>query len=228
MDLKKFSVYLIGAFFVLPMFASFFNTSNKQTNPITGQVVASYELLAGNPLIDQVSIGPKNASIIVFEFSDYECPYCGASAGINEEGINLFKSKDSSWIPAVPTLKTLADQGSIRYVFKQFPLDSHAFSFQASLASLCAAEQEKFFEYHDALFENNEALGELSLKKYATDLGLNTTQFNECLDTKKYQYVVYNEITQGQRLGITGTPSYYVNNQLLQGAVSGRVFEQII
>ena len=94
------------------------------------------------------------------------------------------------------------------YVFMDFPLASHAQAMKASEAALCAGDQGKFWEMHDRLFANQNALGPEALSKHAEALGLGTSQFKECLDSGKHTVQIKAAMTEGQKAGITGTPGF--------------------
>jgi protein-disulfide isomerase/copper chaperone CopZ len=155
--------------------------------------------------------GNFEAPITLVEFSDFECPFCERH---------------------YPTMnKILADyKGKVRLVYKHFPLSQiHPNAQKAAEASECAAEQGKFWEYHDKLFEN-QASG-LSLEKFkqwAKDLGLNSSKFNNCLDSGKYAQKVQADYQEGAEKGVNGTPATFVNGQLVSGAVPYESFKQII
>jgi protein-disulfide isomerase len=177
---------------------------------------------------DDPFLGPENAKVTVVEFSDFECPYCAAAAGTHEELINRFKSQDPTWEAAVPKLRELAEEGKIKYVFRDFPLTSiHQYAQKAAEGAECADEQGKFWEYHDRLFETAK-LDLASLKQHAADLGLDTTKFNECLDSGKYASEVAKDLQDGQAVGVRGTPAYFINGRLVSGAQSFSVFNQAI
>jgi len=154
--------------------------------------------------------GPATARVTIVEFSDFECPYCGA----------LF-----------PTLKKIeANYGDrIRLVFRQFPLTGlHPHAQKAAEASLCANEQQKFWELHDAMFQDNKNLGVDALKQKASDLKLDMTSFNGCLDTAKYSEQITEDIHEGVRAGVTGTPAMFVNGRFLNGAQPYEAITKII
>jgi protein-disulfide isomerase len=138
--------------------------------------------------------GNANAKVVVQEYSDFQCPACGA---------------------AYPVVKALVEKYSkdIRLEFKQFPLTKiHINAYNAALASECANDQGKFWVYHNKLFENQEKLGSGSLKQYASDLGLDMTKFNACLDTQAKKSVVDADIKEGNSKQVPGTPTFFVNN----------------
>ena len=173
-------------------------------------------------------LGPENASVVVVEFSDFECPYCQASYGTQDTLVARFKSQDPTWEAAVPKLKELANQGKIKFVYKDFPLSSiHANAQKAAEASECADEQGKFWEYHDTLFEK-QTLDIASLKQHAVDLGLDADQFNECLDSGAMASEVQEDLQQGSSYGVSGTPSFFVNGFKISGAQSFSAFESLI
>ncbi|MAG08461.1 hypothetical protein CMO89_03235 [Candidatus Woesearchaeota archaeon] len=177
---------------------------------------------------DDPSIGPDNAKVTVVEFSDFECSYCGAAAGTHEGLVSQFKSRDPTWEAPVPKLKELAEQGKIRLVYRDFPLRFHQNAQKASEAAECADEQGKFWEYHDKIFENQGSIDVASLKKYASDLGLNTAKFNECLDSGKMADEVTKDLNDGAKLGVSGTPAFFINGKLISGAQSFSAFKSII
>jgi len=104
--------------------------------------------------------------------------------------------------------KEYISTGKISYVFMNFPLAMHKFAFKASEAGLCAGDQSKFWEMHDKLFENQRALEEQDLIKYAEAMGLDMTKFKSCLDTGKYSELIKDAIAEGGKAGISGTPTF--------------------
>lgn len=154
--------------------------------------------------------GDFNAPITLVEFSDFECPFCERH---------------------YPTLnKVLADyKGKVRLVYKHFPLGFHPNAPKAAEASECAGEQKKFWEYHDKLFDNfNLGYSLENFKKWAKDLGLNASQFNDCLDSGKFVQKVQADYQEGSQKGVQGTPATFVNGQLVSGALPYESFKQII
>lgn len=159
---------------------------------------------------DDPAIGPIDAPITIVEFSDFQCPYCAQAAPVVQEIINRY-----------------GDQ--VRFVFRDFPLeDIHPDSVTAALAAACAHEQGKFWEYHDILFENQSALSVADLKRYGVRVGVNSIEFNTCLDNGTYFSEVQNDFTDGLAAGVTATPTFFVNGTVLKGVPSVGMFEQII
>jgi protein-disulfide isomerase len=159
---------------------------------------------------DDPALGPANAPVTLVEFSDFQCPFC---------------------LRLAPTLKRLRDTygDRIRLVWKDYPLTQiHPEAFKAAEAAHCAREQGKFWEYHDVLFANQQALLPQSLKQYAADLGLNATAFNTCLDTSKHNDRVQQHMGIGNGLGVNSTPATFVNGRLVTGAQPYEVFVAII
>ncbi len=153
--------------------------------------------------------GPKTSPVEIVEFSDFQCPFCGR---------------------VTPVLKQVMDTygDRVHLVFKDFPLPNHADAPKAAEAARCAGEQQKYWEMHDQLFANQQALKVDALKQYAAKLGLDTTKFNECLDSGRYAAVIGNTAAEGQRIGIGSTPSLFINGRLLVGAQPFEVFKTII
>jgi protein-disulfide isomerase len=158
---------------------------------------------------DDPYIGPKDAKVTLIEFSDFECPFCRKNVATIKELIKTYG-------------------GKIKVVFRDFPLDFHKNAKSAALAAGCAADQGKFWQYHDKLFENQEKLELESLKLYAKELGLNTAEFNKCLDSKKHEAEIEKDIQDGQKVGVSGTPTLFINGRKVEGAQPIDQFKKII
>ena len=145
------------------------------------------------------SRGSAAAPVTIIEFSDFECPYCGG----------LF-----------PTLKQVENNyaDKIRIVYRQFPLTNiHPHAQKAAEASLCAFEQQHFWEFHDSMFGNQRELSVPDLKQRAVNLKLDAAKFNECLDSGREAAAIQVDIQEGARAGVTGTPALFINGRLLSG-----------
>ena len=149
------------------------------------------------------AIGSENAPVTVVEFSDFQCPFCRGFA---------------------PTLKLVEKnfRGKVRVVYRQAPITSiHPFAFKAAEASLCAQEQGKFWEMHDAMFADQEKLAVAELKRRARALGMDGKKFDNCLDSGRTVERVQTDMAEGTRVGVKGTPAVFVNGvELKGGAVS--------
>jgi len=148
---------------------------------------------------DAPSIGKKDAPVTMVEFSDFQCPFC-----------NRF----------FPTLKRVQKQygDKVQIVYRQYPIPSlHPNAFKAAEASLCANEQGKFWELHDAMFSDQSRLGVSDLKDKASRLGLDRKKFDQCIDTGKYVDQVQKDMREGSRIGINGTPAVFINGIELKG-----------
>ena len=159
---------------------------------------------------DDASMGPANAAVTIVEYSDFQCPFCQRVA---------------------PTLKQVREKygDRVRIVWKDFPLTSiHPQAFKAAEAGQCAREQGKFWEYHDRLFSNQQALQPEFLKKYAADAGLDAAKFNACLDTAKFSDRVQEQMGIGTSLGVQSTPALFINGRLIAGAQPYETFVSII
>jgi protein-disulfide isomerase len=154
------------------------------------------------------TMGPADAPVTLVEFADYECPYCQKAA------------------PDVQKLK--AEFGDkISFAFKDFPLAMHARAEKAAEAARCASKQGKFWEYHDELFHSKE-LDVDQLKAQAEALKLNPTEFDKCLDSGEQADAVERDRKEGLRLGINGTPAFFVNGYFLSGAADYNTLRQLI
>jgi protein-disulfide isomerase len=156
------------------------------------------------------SRGPKDAPVTIVEFSDFQCPFCKT---------------------ATTTIKQVLDKypGKVRLVFRDYPLASiHPQAPKAHEAARCAADQAKFWEYHDVLFERSPKLSVPELKRYAQDLKLDATPFDQCLDSGKYTAEVDKDFQEGASLGITGTPSFFINGKQIVGAQPFAAFQKVV
>jgi protein-disulfide isomerase len=156
------------------------------------------------------SKGPDDAPVTIVEFADFECPYC---------------------VRIVPSLERLEETygDKVRVVFRQFPLSSiHRHAQKAAEASLCADEQDKFWGMHDVMFEEQGALGLEELKEKAVRLGMDSEQFDACLDSGKYAAQVAADFDAARRLGLTGTPAMFINGRFLSGAQPYELIAKIV
>lgn len=135
--------------------------------------------------------GNKNAPVTLIEYSDFECPYCGAFVPTVEQALAKYKDQ-------------------VRLVYRHFPLSFHPSALPAALAAECAAEQGKFWEFHDAMFKNQTNLTNAYFKQLAATNKLNTTKFNDCLSSQKYLDKVQNQAAAGGAAGVNNTPGTFV------------------
>lgn len=155
--------------------------------------------------------GAPMAPVTVVEFSDFECPYCGQ---------------------AHPILKRLLreHEGQVRLVFKHYPLSAHNNAINAARAAVAAQNQGKFWEMHDLMFENQDALTEEDLESYAERLGLDVERFRADMRSEETQRRVESDRAQGRELGVSGTPTIFVNGRPYQEpprALSAYVAEEL-
>ncbi|MGE3261052.1 MAG: DsbA family protein [Bacteriovoracia bacterium] len=155
--------------------------------------------------------GSADAPIKVVEFSDFQCYYCGQARERLTELKKIYGKK-------------------LQIVFKHYPLPSHTEARPAAEASMCVNEQssEKFWKYHDILFDNQKAWTDEDLKEYAKKAGADEKKFEECFKSKKYAAQIEKSIAEGQKLGVNSTPSFFVNSQLIKGAQPIAEFREVI
>jgi protein-disulfide isomerase len=113
-------------------------------------------------------------------------------------------------------------------VYRHYPLPTHPNARPAAEASACAAEQGKFWPYHDVLFANPSKLGVADLKQHAADLGLDAAKFNACVDGHKYKAQIDTDMKDGEEVGVNGTPAFFINGRFLSGAQPFEAFKRII
>ena len=223
--LWKFGTFLFLGLLVISLFTGGFGLgggSDSGGSPIaptpspspTGNAV-SVKITDADPIL-----GDADAKVSIVEFSDFQCPFCARAAS---GALTDFKS--SSYF---------AD-GEVNLVYKHFPLNSiHPQAQKAAEASECANRQGKFWEYHDTLFINQQSMDVSSLKSYAAQIGLNTADFNSCLDKGEAAGKVDSDLKEATAAGGRGTPYFVIVNnddgstQVVSGAVPWANFESAI
>ncbi len=153
--------------------------------------------------------GPEGAKVTIVEFSDFQCPFCARAHDTVEEVMAAYA-------------------GKVRLVFRQFPLEFHAMAPKAAEAALCANEQQHFWDFHDAMFKNQQKLQPDDLKATAVSLGLDASKFNECLDSGRMASVVKTDQEAGAKAGVNGTPAFFINGTMISGAQPMEEFKKII
>ena len=160
--------------------------------------------------------GDANAPVTIIEFADFQCPYCGRFFSQTEPQID----------------KTYIQTGKVRFGYYDFAFLGQESNWAAEAAE-CAADQDKFWEFHDKLYssqsgENQGAFNKDNLKKLAKDLGLDSRAFNECFDSGKYTQLIQDESSAASSIGVRSTPTFLVNGQPLVGAQPFDAFQQTI
>ncbi len=157
-------------------------------------------------------LGSDSAPVIMIEYSDYQCPFCRAWYNSSKDNI----------------VQKYVDSGKVQLVFKDFPLSFHPLAAYTANAARCAADQGKFWEYHDKVFDEQNIADpsggtvnytQADVKQWGADLGLNTTQFNACADAETYAAEIQDNMSEGQAVGVTGTPSFLIGLRNAQGQV---------
>jgi len=158
---------------------------------------------------DNFTLGNADAPVKIFEFSDFSCPYC--------------KTMASSLSTAV------ARHPEVQLIWKNFPVTSlHPESMLAHQAAYCAGEQNKFWEYHDKLFETQGTFSREAFLAIAQALGLKLPSFTACIDDTAPRQLIEADIQEGNDLNIDGTPYLFIGDQQFSGVLSDEELEQVI
>ncbi len=215
---QRITILLIVIGAVLIIVALLIYPSLQQALAPTGEIVQ----ITPNPRPNANfnAMGDPNAPVKIYEFSDYQCPFC-----------KRFSDQTQPLI-----VENYVATGKVYYEFIPygpggFPIGQE--SADAAMASYCAAEQGKFWEYHDILFANQmgENVGGFTLKRlevFARTLGLNVDQYNQCMKEKRYEEKINEGIAFGRQNNIGGTPSFLINGKVIEGALPYSMFEQEI
>lgn len=161
-------------------------------------------------------MGNKDAKVKVVEFADFQCPFCE----------QWFKTVEANLV------NDYVKTGKIAFYWRDYPFLGQE-STDAANAARCANEQGKFWDYHDYLYnhqgqENSGTFSKDNLKKFAADMGLNTDQFNSCLDSDKYAKDAQADLADGQKAGVNGTPTVFINGVPVVGAQPYTAFKSAI
>ena len=154
--------------------------------------------------------GGEKAPVTIVEFSDFHCPFCKR---------------------VVPTLAQLESKygDKVKLVFRDFPIESlHPGASKAHEAARCAGEQGKFWPYHDKLFAGPANSSPELFNRFAKEVGLESAAFETCLSSGKHQAAIKKDIEEGQRLGVAGTPAFFINGRLFTGAQPLDAFARVI
>lgn len=173
---------------------------------------APQDVTAGDLPVD----GNPSAPVVIVEWADYQCPFCG----------RFYEQVEK------PVRDQYIKAGKVQWAYRDFAFLGQE-STDAAVAARCANEQGKFWAYHDKLFdsqagENQGAFSKDNLKKFAQQVGLNAAQFNNCLDSNKYADAVAKDTEAGRAAGVQGTPTSFVNGKIISGAQPLEVVKQAI
>lgn len=160
--------------------------------------------IAGSPVT-----GNPNAPITVVEFSDFQCPFCKRG---NEVMKDLLKEYPED----------------VKIVFKHLPLPFHQQAKPAAIAAIAAQQQGKFWEFHDALFENQDSLTDAKFIEIATNLGLDIEKFKADMKNEKFEKQVADDMALATQLGVRGTPGFFVNGVQVRGARPLPYFKELV
>lgn len=210
-------VSLISAFLVIDMMDDNSELEFEENFPNSGTPSNSLAILTDN---SSPVLGNNNAPITLVEFGDYQCFFCN----------KFFHDTESS------ILKNYVETGKVKIIFKDYTIIGPD-SVEAANAAHCAEDQEKFWQYHDELYnnwagENNGWASSENLIKFAKNIGLNEEVFKQCMVDKKHLQLVTLSSIDARNLGITGTPAFFVigpDNKVTQipGAQPYEVFSNL-
>ena len=179
---------------------SSFKSSSAQGNTLTQYLMD-----------DDTILGPEDAKITIIEFGDYECSFC------------------KQWNAEIWPQLQAAYPDRIQLVYRDFPLIGlHENAVPAAEAANCAGEQGKYWAYHDLLFQNQESLSDEKYAILASELGLSISSFNTCLTDQTYASEVEDDFQEAITLGLTGTPTFFINGYRVEGVPSFDDFQGII
>lgn len=198
-----FTYYFVRSFFAIRANGSADAWLEQQLDSSVSRAIASAAVsdadLKALTREGRPSIGPVDAPLTVVTFIDYGCPYCRRSAG-----------------PLRETM--LKYQKNVRFIMRDFPIeDIHPTAFQAAHAARCAFAQGKGWALHDALYTQQEAQSTADLERYAAQSGLDMNAYRSCMDKQQFASSIQEDLADGIRAGVQGTPTFFFNGVRIQG-----------
>ncbi|MGB9598372.1 MAG: thioredoxin domain-containing protein, partial [Minisyncoccales bacterium] len=161
-------------------------------------------------LTNRPTLGKNEAPIKIVEFLDFNCPYC------KKFSLEVFPKIKEEYI----------SKGLVQVIFKNFPLT--LYSQKLALASECAFEQGKFWEFHDLIFKSEKEMNDQEIKDLVKKINLEFEQFNSCFDSQKYLNEIGKDLEEGTGVGVRGTPTFFVNKIFLPRFQSYEEFKKIL
>ncbi|MEK7545823.1 MAG: thioredoxin domain-containing protein [Patescibacteria group bacterium] len=185
----------------LPQFGSQFSVSGAASGPVK---------LADLDAADDPSIGPADAKLVVVEFLDYQCPFCGQSSAIFREAAAAYGDR-------------------VRFVIRDFPVpELHPDAMAAAEAAGCAQSQGKFWPMHDRLFALKGALARADLDRAAQQSNLDMKVYAACMEIHARLDEIRSDAAAGASAGVRGTPTFFFNGRPVEGAIPREAFEALI
>jgi len=169
---------------------------------------------------DDAVLGDVNAPVTIIEFSDYQCPFC----------------KDF-WDETLPSIiGEYVSTGKVKFVYRDFPLSSHPLALPFAEAAECAGDQDKYWDMHDMIFGEQVKLADglldsidvTDLSVWAGDLEMDVDEFETCMEDRKYLEEIQKDFSDGTAAGVTGTPSFFINGEMIRGALPFEAFKTVI
>lgn len=166
-----------------------------------------------NLVDDDPSLGNPDAPVVIVEFGDFQCPFCKRFYDTSRKDI----------------IEKYVRTGKARLVYRDFPLEQiHPYARSTAEAAECAGDQDKYWAYHDALYEKQDEFSTLNFVALAGELGLNKEEFQKCFEERKHKDEVTRDFNDGIAAGVAGTPASFINGKLIPGAQPFSVFESAI
>jgi rhodanese-related sulfurtransferase/uncharacterized membrane protein/predicted DsbA family dithiol-disulfide isomerase len=192
---RQFGLFILALLIAIPSFIHLARSGEIPPVKVSADAILNQHLIRP----DSNMTGNLNSPVTVVEFGDFECPACGSAEPVVEQ--------------------MLSQRGNrVRFVFRQFPLVAvHSNAEKAAEASLCAAHQGKFWQAYSFLYQHQEDLTEQGLERDAASLGLNTAEFDQCLESGQEAARVQRDIVDAHALGLHATPVFFVNRHVIQG-----------
>jgi len=204
--------------------------SDANTEPTADNTQPKIDLAYIKATAADGKVGNDSAPIKVTVFSDYACPYCGAAAGQLQSVMDSLKTQSPGWEPIIPNvIKDYVNSGKVQLIFREFVVHGPAAA-KASEATQCAADSGKYLEMGDLIFKNQaewsgEADPTAKLVGYGNSIGVDVSN---CLKNGVKTASVNQDTEDGKKAGVTGTPTFFVNDEMVVGAQPYSDFKKIV
>ena len=191
-------------------------------------IIPSSALKIGNSPV----LGEEDAPVVIYEFSDFSCPFCAAAEGKNQDVVNMLKSRIPGWEAPMPLVKkNYVDTGKVKIVFKYYPGHGSATAAHAVALGLNKQNPELFWKFAGIAFASQTTLNLndiVKMKAIAIELGANKTKLDNYIASKEYESQLAEDIKMSDANNVDGTPTFFINGEMIAGAKSFADFEAII
>jgi len=230
-NIWKYTTFILAAVLIIGAFVTY-GGSNGNSQPTTNTQTQNAATQTGPTQSVTVAVGDapvlgaKNSKLTIVEFSDFSCPYCGVASGDNPQYAGYYGSDKA---PVAGMMEDYVKTGKAQFALKYFP--GHGSGQQAQLVGWCLYDQSPaaFWKYYNKVFAVQDKSNDLAaMKALAVELGGDSKKIDSCISAKTYDSRLDSETSEGRNLGVSGTPSFFINGKQITGACPYSTFDGAI